>query len=83
MAIWRNADTAVMKFYSAVVGHGWTLDDGMIIRLWYNQQHSHSLTDHSECLYNIGNGQVASAEDVSVHESTQIGQDMQKRLSEI
>ena len=35
MVIWRNADTAVMEFYSAVVSHGWTLEDGVITPLWY------------------------------------------------
>ena len=35
IVIWRNADTAVMEFSSAVVGHGWTLEDGVIAPLWY------------------------------------------------
>ena len=34
MVIWRNADTAVMEFSSTVVGHGWTLEDGVITPLW-------------------------------------------------
>ena len=34
MVIWRNADTTVMEFPSAVVGHGWTLEDGVITLLW-------------------------------------------------
>ena len=35
MIIWRNADTAVVGVPSAVEGHGWTLEDGVITPLWY------------------------------------------------
>ena len=46
------------------------------------QKHSHPLTDHSDILYNIVNGQLASAENVNVRDAIQIGQDMQKRFTE-
>ena len=35
MIIWRNADTAVVGVHSAVDGHEWTLEDGVITPLWY------------------------------------------------
>ena len=35
MIIWKNGDTAVVGAPSAVDGHGWTLEDGVITPLWY------------------------------------------------
>ena len=40
------------------------------------RKHSHPLTDPSESLYNINNGQVASANDVNIHDAVKIGQQM-------
>ncbi len=42
------------------------------------RRHSHPLTNQSASLYNIVNGQVASANDVNVQDAVKIGQDMQK-----
>ena len=41
--------------------------------LW---RHFHPLNDRSESLYNIVTGQVASTDDVNVHDAIQIGQEM-------
>ena len=42
------------------------------------KSHSNPLTDHSTSLYNIINGQVASTDDVTVHNAIEIGQRLQK-----
>eukprot|EP00745_Piridium_sociabile_P013977 TRINITY_DN2058_c0_g1_i7.p1 TRINITY_DN2058_c0_g1~~TRINITY_DN2058_c0_g1_i7.p1 ORF type:complete len:474 (+),score=89.64 TRINITY_DN2058_c0_g1_i7:286-1707(+) len=42
------------------------------------RKHSHPLTDPSESLYNINNGQVASANNVNIQDAVKIGQEMQK-----
>ena len=64
MVIWRNADTTVIEFPSAVVGHGWTLADGMITPLWNNGDCLPTLMVDGSILEDKGAGISDVAEDV-------------------